>query len=94
MKLESRATWRVDSRRILYTQLTFSRERISHYAQGNSKISSIHVREIHRSPLHPKGVRGRHQKFICDKEKNPYMIKGNGNNAIHRRPLDLRSGHE
>ena len=62
--------------------------------KGIVKISSIHVRETHRSPLHSKGVRGRHQKFICDKEKIPYMIKGTGNNVIHRRPLDLRSGHE
>ena len=62
--------------------------------KGIVKISSIHVREIHRSPLHSKGVRGRHQKFICDKEKIPYMIKGAANNVVHRRPLDLRSGHE
>ena len=34
------------------------------------------------------------ENFICDKEKNPYMIKRTGKNVVHGRPLDLRSGHK
>ena len=51
--------------------------------KGIVKISSIHVREIDRSPLRSKRVHGRHQKFICDKEKITHMIKGTGNNVVH-----------
>ena len=76
----------------MYTQSI--RERIAHYAQRNNENI------VHPSPLNPS-VTSTFDRSPLDTpkvylrlRKNSQMIKGNGNNVVHRRPLDLLSGHE